>query len=119
MIFLATLGEPPGLFCFITEKDFNFMRSSEQTVNVWPQQLGGHLYQCLTLAYASDDEAAKQIIVKAGHGNLLKGAASPTPTPDQEQCEGCASIMGCDQIYKGRCVGCWYRECLRLKSEKN
>lgn len=107
MIFV--LSTDGALVVMLAEKDVFSMRQG-RTQFVDQRQLKGATFDRVILSLHRDDQAALEVIRRAGHGDKLGDLAPPQPTPEEARCKQCAMIVQPYMIHEGMCIVCWSSE---------
>ncbi len=105
MVFLVADVEPT-IFLMLTEADCNDMRGG-RTKFVDGSVTKGRRFEQVVLSLHKNQSAIEATIKQAGHGALLVGMPSPSPTPEQMKCAGCEAILQATLLLDDRCIACW------------
>ena len=120
MIFVQA-ADWQSIILMLSEKDVLTMRKGH-TVFVDDRQTGGIQFSRVVLSLHKDNDAALEVIRRSGHQTNVKAADLPIPQPRvpvEEECQGCFGIKRAEELYRGKCVICWYDEVQRLRTQGN
>ena len=105
MIFIAAANEPT-MFLMLTDQDIADMRGG-RTKYVDCTATKGVKFDKVILSVHANQAEIESIIRQSGHGKLLQGMPSPTPTVEQVVCNGCLGNMAAYMVLYGLCLACW------------
>ena len=105
MLFIAAANEPT-MFLMLTEQDVSDMRGG-RTKYVDRTATKGVKFDKVVLSVHANQAEIESVIKQAGHGKLLQGMPSPTPTVEQVVCNGCLGNMAAYLVLDGLCLACW------------
>jgi hypothetical protein len=118
MIFLAA-GNEPTMFLMLFEKDIQKIHRGE-TLYVDRSATGGYKFDKVVVGWVKDQQAAADILKKAGHKPPEGLLPEPQPTSfTDERCMGCKAIKTAWEVYEGKCIYCWHKLCMELQGQRN
>jgi len=117
MIF-ALAGDGSTLFCLLSEKDVQGMRTGT-TRFVDHHQIGEATFNRVVISLHKTDAEAMKLMQDAGHAHLVKNLVHPEPEKGEAKCAGCNGIMRLDLLFEGQCVCCWADQAKKARIAAN